>query len=41
MILKESASLELVYEGKLSSYFAEENEHNINELANPALLSRF
>jgi hypothetical protein len=30
--IKESASLELVYEGKLSAYFEEENEHEINDI---------
>lgn len=31
--IKESTSLELVYEGKLSSYFAEANEDSISNLA--------
>lgn len=31
--IKESNSLELVYEGKLSSYFEEANEQDLNDLA--------
>ena len=39
--IKESTSLELVYEGKLSSYFADENEVSMNDLAHPTYYHDF